>query len=77
MPDGSGVEAGAPAAGLLRGGPFLGLLAETFLLLALAFVGFGLRLGFDGPVLAVLTQMRVRLAAAPAVVAGLPPTGRR
>ncbi|MFD5634829.1 hypothetical protein ACFWJM_11910 [Streptomyces sp. NPDC127077] len=41
----------------------------------LAFVGIGLRPGCDSPVLAVLTQMRVRLATAPAVVGAdrLPP----
>jgi hypothetical protein len=59
---GSGAPAPEPAAGLLRGGLFLRLLAQVLLLLALAFVGFGLAPGCDSPALAVLSQMRVRLA---------------
>ncbi|MFJ4343383.1 hypothetical protein [Streptomyces sp. NPDC088915] len=62
-----------PAAGLVHGGLFLGLLAQA--LLALAFVGFGLRLVCDGPGLAVLAQVRARLAFVPpaAVANRLPP----
>jgi hypothetical protein len=52
---GSGAEAGEPAPSLLRGLLGFLLLAEALLLLALAFVGFGLLLGCDGPALAVLT----------------------
>ena len=72
---GSGAEAGKPAAGLLHGGLFLCLLAAALQLLALAFVGFGLLLRCNGLVLAVLAQVRVRLALAPVpgVADRLPP----
>ncbi|SEB83551.1 hypothetical protein SAMN05216482_1107 [Streptomyces sp. PAN_FS17] len=72
---GSGAEAGEPAAGLLRGGLFLCLLAPALLLLALVFVGFGLRLCRNGLTLAVLAQVRVRLALppVPGVADRLPP----
>lgn len=61
--------------GLLRGGLFLCLLAPAPLLLALVFVGFGLRLCRNGLTLAVLAQVRVRLALAPVpgVADRLPP----
>ncbi|WP_020124382.1 hypothetical protein [Streptomyces canus] len=45
----SGAEAGEPAVGLLRGGLHLCLRAQALLLLALAFVGFGLLRGGDVP----------------------------
>jgi hypothetical protein len=56
---GSGAPASKPAAGLPRGLLGFLLLAEALLLLALAFIGFGLPLGCDGPALAVLAQVRV------------------
>lgn len=81
---GSGAEAGEPAAGLLR--CLLGflLLAEALLLELVAFVGFGLLLDCDGPALAVLAQVRVRLGILPVpevdrlqpVVGELPPAVR-
>jgi hypothetical protein len=55
----SGAEADEPAADFLRGGLFLGLLAQALPLLALAFVSLGLLLGCDGPFLTVLAQVRV------------------
>ncbi len=59
---GSGAPAPEPAAGLPRGLLGFRLLVEVLVLLTLAFVGFGLAPGCDCPVLAVLAQMRVRLA---------------
>lgn len=59
---GSGAPTSEPAAGLLRGLLGLLLLAVTCLVLALAFVGFSLLFGCNGLVLAVLAQVRVRLA---------------
>lgn len=54
---GSGTEAGEPAPSLLRG-----LLGVLLLVLVLDFVSFGWLLGCDGAELAVLAQVRVRLA---------------
>ncbi|MGA5040001.1 hypothetical protein ACPCA8_23505 [Streptomyces capoamus] len=62
---GSAAEAEGPAGSLLRDGLFLCLLAQALLLLAFAFAGFGLRLGCDGPTLAVPAKVRVRLTLAP------------
>ncbi|MFC9672684.1 hypothetical protein [Streptomyces sp. NPDC056949] len=60
------------------------LLAEALLLLPVAFVGFGPLLDCDGPALAVLAQVRVRLGVLPVpevdrlqpVVGELPPAVR-